>query len=176
MRVVGSEKTDEPSLWTQEIVVKRAGMKIRQGIDDRRAPFLALIFVGLLFLSLLGASYLYNSRTPHIAAREQYLTGTRLVVNEVTAVHDGFVVAHPIDEKGNPVLGKSLGYTSVKKGMTTDVAIDVGEILMSGTRLVVVLHSDTGTIGKYEYAATPTDKDRPVMRSGKPVAALITIR
>jgi hypothetical protein len=93
----------------------------------KRFILLALAFIVFVFAGTMGANYLYNTRTPQISVADQSLSGTRLVVSEVVIPMDGFVVIHPVDDKGAAVLADSLaGLSHLREQLDQSVVVPGG--------------------------------------------------
>lgn len=101
---------------------------------------------------------------PHMRIPDQALASgeinlaTDLIVTAKSVLSDGpgFVVIHA-DNGGQS--GDVIGFAAVEDGLTSDLSIPIDGIL---TAIVYpMLHSDTGTIGEYEFG-TVEDADLPV--------------
>ena len=150
--------------------------KVPPGTGKKRFVMLALAFLVLTVAGTMGASYLYSTRTPQISVGDQSLSGTKVMVSEAVIPMDGFIVIHPVDDKGAAVLSDSLGVAPIKAGTSVQVPVDLTTAVKLPLKVAAVLHADTGMKGKYEYAAASTDKDGPVLNSGRTVTATFTIR
>lgn len=77
---------------------------------------------------------------------------TILVVPEVEAAVDGFVVIHE-DAAGSP--GAEIGVAPVSATTNTDVTVELTRPVTDGETLHAMLHEDVGVIGTYEEGTDP---------------------
>jgi LPXTG-motif cell wall-anchored protein len=103
-----------------------------------------------------------------VEADDQAINNNSLIVKEIYASQDGWIVAH-VDEGGKP--GKVIGNTAVKKGESNNVAIALSENVPAGGKLWPMLHIDAGAIGTYEFPGP----DAPVIVDGNIVMKQITV-
>jgi hypothetical protein len=71
----------------------------------------------------------------------------RIVIGRVVSDHDGWIVVYT-DEDGQK--GEVLGYSSVPEGENDDLIVTINP-LHAGDALFVVLHTDDGEIGTFEF-------------------------
>jgi plastocyanin len=103
-----------------------------------------------------------------VDANDQAIVNGSIVVEEIYASQDGWIVAH-LDEGGKP--GKVIGNTAVKKGESNNVAIKLSEDVPAGAKLWPMLHIDAGVIGTYEFPGA----DSPVIVDGNIIMKQITV-
>lgn len=101
--------------------------------------------------------------------------GRVVAIDEVTSPGPGFVVVHATDADGKALLPASIGATPVPGGVSRHVAVTLSEPVRAGDRLVVMLHTDSGAPGAYEFGPASIAEDKPVMHQGRPVAATVTV-
>jgi hypothetical protein len=89
---------------------------------------------------------------------------------------DGFVVIHETSADGKPVAPGSIGYAAVKKGTAEKVAVRLTKRVKKGSRLVAMLHTDTGKMGRYEFSAKSQAEDKPLMVGNAPVVRVFTVQ
>lgn len=88
-----------------------------------------------------------------ITVSDMDISGNTVVIPEVLAAADGWLVLHNDNGMGGIVLPGIIGKVQVNKGMNTNVSLslDGGVMLNSGQKLFPMLHLDNGTIGVYEF-------------------------
>ncbi len=101
------------------------------------------------------------SLPPDILVFDQPLLEDKLIVERVTSVGSGWVVAY-YDEEGEP--GLIIGSAYVADGINELVVL---EFLASAAtpRLYLMLHEDSGTLGEFDFPAA----DLPVVYEGQPL-------
>ncbi|QEA40618.1 hypothetical protein FGL86_17055 [Pistricoccus aurantiacus] len=127
----------------------------------------SLALLAALTLAATGTAIADENNAPSMEIPLQH-PGGDITIDKVVSNVDGFVVAHEADDEGNPIAPKSIGHTQIKKGSQERVGIVLDRDLDSGEKIFVMLHEDTGEIGKYEFGPDNTDVDKPVMVDGKP--------
>lgn len=101
---------------------------------------------------------------PAVVAHDQVLGDDGLlVIDRVTAVSDGWLVIHGDD---NGAVGPVLGYAPVTAGDNEQVQVTIDPLQASPT-LYAMLHTDVGTIGRYEFPGV----DAPVQVDGAALSA-----
>lgn len=90
---------------------------------------------------------------PSLTVNDQAVNNNQIVIAEVNAAADGWLVVHNDDGTGNIVLPDIIGKVLVSKGINTNVTVDLdaSETYTSGQFLFPMLHLDNGTIGEYEF-------------------------
>lgn len=108
---------------------------------------------------------------PSISVDDQELSASsEILIAEVAAEEDGFIVIHNTNEDGEPVVPESIGAAPVSAGVNEGVAVALDEEITADTILVAMLHSDTDENGIYEYGADNTEVDNPVTLNGEVVS------
>ena len=102
------------------------------------------------------------------------LMGDVLVLDSVKVVSDAWVVVHPAAAGGGPDASRSLGRSFVMHGVSERVPVDLDGPVEAGATLHVMLHDDTGEIGRYEFGTGTLDS--PLMAGGAPVVQAVTLR
>ena len=95
------------------------------------------------------------------------LVGDVLVVDSVKVVSDAWLVVHPAAD-GQIDVSEVVGRAFVQHGVSAGVPVELSGA-EAGTRLAVMLHDDTGEIGRFEFAAG--EADGPLLRDGEPIVA-----
>jgi hypothetical protein len=98
-------------------------------------------------------------------------TGT-LIVKSVNSPEDGFLVVHVMTD-GKPV--KVIGHAEVKKGENTGIPIILDTTPKAGDELGLMLHSDTGAKGKYEFGIDGSSEDAPMTADGEVVISKVSV-
>ncbi|MAQ94550.1 hypothetical protein B1759_15890 [Rubrivirga sp. SAORIC476] len=99
--------------------------------------------------------------------------GDVLVLDEVTVESDAWVVVHPEAPGGGPDATQVLGRSFVMHGTSERVPVDL-DAPPTGT-LYVMLHDDTGEIGRFEFGGAGTP-DQPLTSGGAPVVVEVSVR
>ena len=99
--------------------------------------------------------------------------GDVLVLDEVTVESDAWVVVHPEAPGGGPDATQVLGRSFVMHGTSERVPVDL-DAPPTGT-LYVMLHDDTGEIGRFEFGGAGTP-DQPLKSGGAPVVVEVSVR
>ncbi len=95
--------------------------------------------------------------------------GQTITVPSVMTSADGFLVVHAMQDGK---MGGHIGHAMVKVGENTNVEINLDTPVMAGQTYTLMLHQDTGEMGKYEFGMEGmTDVDMPVMQGDQPVTA-----
>lgn len=91
--------------------------------------------------------------TPSISVMNQPVNNNSIVIAEVNAAADGWLVVHNDDGNGGIVLPGIIGKTRVQKGINTNVVVmlDPMNTYVPGQKLFPMLHLDNGIIGQYEF-------------------------
>lgn len=106
---------------------------------------------------------------PSLTVGDQPIQDGGIIIPEVVAAQDGWMVAHKntADNKPGPVIGS----VAVKAGTNTNVKIALSETPKVGDKLWPMLHIDAGVIGTYEFPGP----DAPVIVNGDMIMKQITI-
>ncbi len=88
-----------------------------------------------------------------IAAVDQSVTNNQVVIAEVVAAVDGWIVIHNDDGTGNITLPAIIGKTKVMAGVNTNVVIDIdaANTYTVGQKLFPMLHIDEAPIDEYNF-------------------------
>jgi len=111
---------------------------------------------------------------PVLTISSNPFVGDVLIVDEVTVESDAWVVVHPVSPEGSADVSQILGRSFVMHGTSERVPVDVGTAPEAGTTVVVMLHDDTGEIGRYEFGGAGTP-DQPLVLDGQPVMAAVPV-
>ena len=109
--------------------------------------------------------------TPAVTVTAQTLdvVSTRVSIDTVTALTDGFVVIHE-DDMGS--FGAAIGHATITAGDSADVVVELERPLADGEQLYAMLHTDADMDGVYTDAAT----DPPVTDDAmQPIAPSFTV-
>jgi hypothetical protein len=101
-----------------------------------------------------------------VAAMDQAATNS-ITIDSVTMDADGFVVVHASNPDGTVIAPDSIGHVAVAAGTHQNVAVPLDQPVAAGDVVHVMLHTDTGEIGVYEFRTGMTEFDPPV--AGAPV-------
>lgn len=94
---------------------------------------------------------------PSITATDKAVTNSKVVVDEVKAAVDGWLVIHEDDGNGN--FGAVIGQKFVTAGTSTNVEVDVtGATVNTGDKLFPMLHIESPADGTYGF---PDNGDGP---------------
>lgn len=94
---------------------------------------------------------------PSVTANGQVVNENMVVIEEINAAVDGWIVIHEDDGEGNP--GAVLGQTFVEAGINTDVLVDLGNVAYSGGEMLFpMLHIESPADGEYGF---PENGDGP---------------
>lgn len=108
---------------------------------------------------------------------EVMLQDGMLTINSVNMSNPGWVVIHR-DNNGVPMVPEIISVPErVESGPSTNVTVELaeGEEVTDGETLWVMLHTDAGTLGTYEFE-TVNGIDAPIMdEQGDPVAESFTV-
>ncbi len=97
------------------------------------------------------------------------LVGDVLVVDTVKVVSDAWLVVHPAPG-GRADVSRTVGRAFVQHGVSAGVPVALRGAA-AGTPLAVMLHDDTGEIGRFEFASGAADGPR--LHDGVPVVATL---
>jgi len=145
-----------------------------------------LAFAGLAALAV-GASACASSDKPaaappppgpkaELAVADQAIRRGTVTIDKVMMEQDGFVVIHETSADGKPVAPGSIGNAVVKKGTSEKVVVRLTKRVKKGSKLVAMLHADTGRMGRYEFSARSQAQDKPLMIGNAPVIKTFAVR
>ena len=109
---------------------------------------------------------------PSLRVAARPLVGDVLLVDEVKVASDAWVVVHPAAEGGRPDVSRVLGRAFVQHGTSERVPVDLDAPAAPGQAVVVMLHDDTGEVGRFEFDG-PGTPDQPLQ--GGAVARTVTL-
>lgn len=95
--------------------------------------------------------------------------GPTLIVPEVIAAQDSFLVLHPFKD-GVPVQTDYSGATFVPAGVNTNVAVRLDETPADGSKFIIMLHADMNRDGMLQFGDGITVPDAPVFEGTKLIA------
>ena len=98
-----------------------------------------------------------------LVAKDQTLNDNSVMVDDVMASVDGWVVVHESNADGTILLPGIIGKTQVKAGETKNLMIKLDKQVANGAKLWPMLHIDAGQIGVYEFPGA----DTPVTVNGQ---------
>ena len=107
-----------------------------------------------------------------------FASGTRrmgdvLIVDSVKVVSDAWLVAHPQAEGGGADAARVLGRAFVQHGTTARVPVDLRDA--PAQPVVLMLHADTGEIGRFEFAAGGPLDPPLTDAAGRPLTRTVTL-
>ncbi len=120
---------------------------------------------------ILMTSIIVSGSTPSVTASDQSVSNNMLTLDEVNTEQIGFIVLHLDNGNNAPVVPASIGHAQVYTGVNNDVMVtlDDGVNLSAGTKVWAMLHTDTGTIGSYDFDGSEGSDDPPVTDSNDDV-------
>jgi hypothetical protein len=94
---------------------------------------------------------------PSVTVSNQVVNENMVIMDEVNAAVDGWIVIHEDDGEGNP--GPVIGQTFVEAGSNSNVMIDLGDATFSGGEMLFpMLHIESPADGEYGF---PDNGDGP---------------
>lgn len=111
---------------------------------------------------------------PSLTLPAEPLRGDVLIVETVKVSSDAWIVVHPPAPDGGPDASTILGRAFVMHGTTERVLVELGAPPPPGATLYVMLHDDTGEIGRFEFGGAGTP-DQPLLQDGRPVVQTLTL-
>ena len=105
---------------------------------------------------------------PRLELAAEPLRGDVVMIEKVAVPSDAWVVAHPAAPGGGPDASQILGRSFVMHGETERVPVALDARVASGATLFLMLHDDTGEIGRFEFGGAGTP-DQPLMQGGSAV-------
>ena len=115
--------------------------------------------------------------TGSFMASDQTISQNMIVVSQIKMSDDGWVVVHADNGNNGPMVPGIISEpVMVKAGTNTNVKIpiDTNAMLSDGEKVWIMLHTDDGTIGKYEFDGK-SGLDGPIMENGNIVTSPIRI-
>ncbi len=111
-----------------------------------------------------------------LTVSDQAVRRGAVVIDKVMMEQDGFVVIHETTADGKPVAPGSIGYARVKKGTAEKVTVRLTKRVKKGSKLIAMLHADTGRMGRYEFGVRSQAQDKPLMIGNAPVVKASTVQ
>lgn len=147
-----------------------------------RKKYLLLMFVSILALGVTSCSKddddeVMTEPTGSITVQDQALENNTLSIGSVTMSDDGWVVIHRDNGNGAPMVPDIISEPMmVQAGTTSDVMVQLkdGVEVSDGETLWVMLHTDDGEIGTYEFDGS-NGLDAPIMDNGDIVTKSFTV-
>lgn len=105
---------------------------------------------------------------PAVVAGAQAVSEASVVVSEVVAPQNGWIVIHQSNPDGSVKVPESIGHSPVAAGDNVDIPVALDTSVATGDKLWAMVHIDEGTIGTYEFPGADkpiTEGDKPVMSS-----------
>ena len=124
-------------------------------------------------LSLASGAVFAQSDTEIMLGSDTVQAGSTLKVDSVKATEDGFIAVHA---KSGDSAGDVIGYAPVMQGDNANVEITLDKEVQPGDELELMLHTDTGEKGKYEFGMEGSQEDGPAMADGKPVSKTVRVQ
>ena len=140
----------------------------RHGTKEGNGMVAAVVVLGRRKTYLPLVSGPATGAVDSIAADDQPILNSRLLIKHVIATQRGWAVAH-LDEDEHP--GRVLGYVAVSAGMTSTIFVGLNDPPQAGSQIWLMLHIDSGVTGTYEFPGP----DAPVIVNGEMVMTQITI-
>jgi hypothetical protein len=84
------------------------------------------------------------------------LFGNTATIDQVITEQNGWIVLQRADANGQPVPNAIVGVAPVNAGTTNNVQVPLTAVLAPGDKVVVLLHTDAGAAGTFEYAGPDT--------------------
>lgn len=117
------------------------------------------------------------SPTGSFKASDQTLSQNTIIIEEATFSADGWIVVHADNGNNGPVVPDIISEpVLVKEGTSTNIEVPLRNDVSftDGDQVWIMLHTDTGVLGKYEFDGQ-SDADGPVMDGENMVMSPITI-
>ena len=96
---------------------------------------------------------------PGLLTRDQPVISNTIMIDQVAATQNGWLVIHKFDPNGQMLLTPIAGSTAITAGNTLSVSVTLDQSYSPGDRLMAMLHIDAGVVGTYEF---PSGPDLPV--------------
>jgi len=110
-----------------------------------------------------------NGETNHIQLSGITRNGPSLIVPEVMAEADSFLVLHPFAD-GAPVQTDYVGATFVPAGTQTNVAVRLDNTPNDGAPFIIMLHTDVNLDGAFQFGDGVTVADAPIFEGSTLIA------
>ncbi|MGB8375089.1 MAG: hypothetical protein WCE57_07205 [Salegentibacter sp.] len=148
-----------------------------------KKKYLLLMFLSILALGVTSCSKddddekVMAAPTGSITVQDQALDNNTLTISNVTMSNDGWVVIHRDNGDGGPMVPDIISEPKmVQAGENSDVMIQLkdGVEVSDGETLWVMLHTDDGQIGTYEFDGS-NGLDAPIVDNGNVVTKAFTV-
>ena len=148
-----------------------------------KKKYLLLMFLSILALGVTSCSKddddeeVMAEPTGSITVQDQALDNNMLTISNVTMSNDGWVVIHRDNGDGGPMVPDIISEPKmVQAGDNSDVMIQLkdGVEVSDGETLWVMLHTDDGQIGTYEFDGS-NGLDAPIVDNGNVVTKAFTV-
>lgn len=109
--------------------------------------------------------------TGSFQAEDQAISQNKVLISEVSLNRNGWIVVHKDNGSGGPMVPEIISEPLLVQAGThsnLEVQLDGSESLMDGETLWIMLHTDTGTEGIYEFDGS-NDLDNPILDSEEAV-------
>lgn len=129
--------------------------------------------LALPVIVLLSAKVFAADHSMSVEAMDQDVSGGTVTASKVMAEANGWMVVHRTDDVGKP--GPVVGHAPLKSGPNTDVTAILTEPVVSGEKLMLMLHGEQGgqRNGIFEYTLGAKE-DGPVKADGNLVMTVIS--
>lgn len=113
--------------------------------------------------------------TASVRVVDQFGAHDSILVSEVTAPDESWLVAYRVGMEGMP--GALLGYVRVSAGTSTDVTIPIDPAIRLTPVAVISLNADRGVRGRFEFDMNrfEASPDKPYYVAGAAVQTTITV-
>ena len=125
-----------------------------------KRTFLSLV-LGITLILALALAAAAQTATPAVSVSDQAAADGMVMIDEVVAAQDGWLVIHAQKDGG---IGPVIGYAAVTAGSNTYLTVEIDPMAATET-LYAMLHIDEGVKGTYEFPGA----DGPALVDGKPV-------
>ena len=125
-----------------------------------KRTFLSLV-LGIALVLVLAFAAAAQTVTPSVSVSDQAAKDGMVMIDEVVAAQDGWLVIHAQKDGG---IGPVIGYAAVTAGSNTYLTVEIDPMGATET-LYAMLHIDEGVKGTYEFPGA----DGPALVDGKPV-------
>ncbi len=119
------------------------------------------VVLGLILVLAMALVVGAQTVTPSVSVSDQAVQDGMVMIDEVVAAQDGWLVIHAQKDGG---IGPVIGYAAVTAGSNTYLMVEIDPMGATET-LYAMLHIDEGVKGTYEFPGA----DGPAKVDGKPV-------
>jgi hypothetical protein len=119
------------------------------------------VLVGAALLVVLASCQTMYPSSPSVLVTDQHLQNDTVVIERVVSQGPGWLAIH---DNANGAPGAVVGWAALKPGVNWNVRVKIDRAKAT-SYLWAMLHSDLGTVGKYEFPGP----DVPVTMAGKVV-------